>query len=371
MKKKILIITGILPPDIGGPALFTENYCKWLKKKNYKVEILTLGDKKFYKKNNITIINRNAFFLFRFIKTVIAIINRSKKYKIILVNGLHLETSFATFFSKSIFYFRVAGDKAWEFSKSKKITNLSFDEFQMKNNFFTLFLKFLRNLSLRRSSAIIVPSKYLKKIVINWNLNKKVYQINNSALIERNRNTKIKKNKKFIITSVARLVDWKNLRECIDAVKYFKNIEYNIIGDGPLLNYFKNYIHINGLNNKIILHGKKNHKYISKIMHKSSVFLLISSYEGMSHVILDAMKLKIPLVISHIPPNKEVIKHNSEGLMVNLKKKNDLLNKLKYLHKNQNLLNFFSNKAFKKYNKFFKKEINFSKYDKLIFNSKY
>ena len=196
MKKKILIITGIFPPDIGGPALFTENYYKWLKKKDYKVEILTLGDKKFNKKNNITIINRNSFFLFRFIKTVITIINLSKKYKLILVNGLHLETSCATFFSKSIFYFRVAGDKAWEFSKSKKITNLNFDEFQKKNNFLTMFLKFLRNLSLKRSSAIIVPSKYLKKIVIKWNLNKKIYQINNSALIDCSKTTKLKKKKK-------------------------------------------------------------------------------------------------------------------------------------------------------------------------------
>ena len=41
---KILLVTGIFPPDIGGPATYIPNLARYLKKKGNEVRILTLAD---------------------------------------------------------------------------------------------------------------------------------------------------------------------------------------------------------------------------------------------------------------------------------------------------------------------------------------
>ena len=41
---RILIVTGIYPPDIGGPANFTPEFSEFLTEKGHSVQILTLSD---------------------------------------------------------------------------------------------------------------------------------------------------------------------------------------------------------------------------------------------------------------------------------------------------------------------------------------
>ena len=53
--KKIIIVTGIFPPDIGGPATFSEILLRYLANKNIKVQVISLANIKqiYERKNNI------------------------------------------------------------------------------------------------------------------------------------------------------------------------------------------------------------------------------------------------------------------------------------------------------------------------------
>ena len=64
MKKKILLVTGIYPPDIGGPAQFTFSFANWLKKKGYAVTIITLTNNENIKKKEIFFIFLEKNFMF-------------------------------------------------------------------------------------------------------------------------------------------------------------------------------------------------------------------------------------------------------------------------------------------------------------------
>ncbi len=41
MKSRVLLITSIYPPQVGGPAIFTSRFSGWLFEKNFKVKITT------------------------------------------------------------------------------------------------------------------------------------------------------------------------------------------------------------------------------------------------------------------------------------------------------------------------------------------
>ena len=48
MNKKILIATGIYPPEIGGSATYVKNFCDIFIEKGFEICVITYSDKKFY-----------------------------------------------------------------------------------------------------------------------------------------------------------------------------------------------------------------------------------------------------------------------------------------------------------------------------------
>ena len=41
MNPRVLLITSIYPPQVGGPAIFTSRFSNWLFEKKYEVQIVT------------------------------------------------------------------------------------------------------------------------------------------------------------------------------------------------------------------------------------------------------------------------------------------------------------------------------------------
>ena len=97
-EKNLLIVTGIFPPDIGGPATFTESLLKYLTDKNYCVKIISLSNikKRTEKKNNLILIKRNQSKLIRTLLLIFYIKSSIKSFKNIISCGLIFESYIAT-----------------------------------------------------------------------------------------------------------------------------------------------------------------------------------------------------------------------------------------------------------------------------------
>ena len=76
---KILIVVGIFPPDIGGPATFVPLIAKKLVENNYQIEVICLSDSLNHNDNNFDFsvhrIKRRQSLIKRWIKTVLKIIS--------------------------------------------------------------------------------------------------------------------------------------------------------------------------------------------------------------------------------------------------------------------------------------------------------
>ncbi len=44
MKSSVLLISGIYPPDMGGPATFTQDFSRWLAHKDVNILVVTYTD---------------------------------------------------------------------------------------------------------------------------------------------------------------------------------------------------------------------------------------------------------------------------------------------------------------------------------------
>ena len=316
---KILVTTGIFPPDVGGPARFVPEICKNLSI-NHDITVITYSNKTFeeFKYDfKVLRIYRNSIKLIRFLKTIMTIYKFGKEVDVIFVNGLWLEVYITNTILKKRIYRKIVGDPVWEKFNNKNSNFIDFDKFQnAKKNFYYTFFTFLRNNSFKSSDLIIVPSDHLKLFVRKTGYNGEIIQINNGTKITEY-NEEVTDNN-FLI--VSRLVKHKNIDLVIKTFKKINdnlslNFKLDIVGDGPEYKNLENLINKLNLTEKIFLIGKKNETEVEKYYKEAKFFIQVSSYEGSPHSILEAINYNNFVIATDFGGVVEILSPNFSELI--------------------------------------------------------
>src|SRR3989338_9602641 len=355
LKKRILIVTGIFPPDIGGPASYARTFAQRLSK-DYEVKIITYSSVRKFKqdKDYLFKVNRvwkKNFWFFKHssygLKVFFACKNSDVVYSISSLSGAIPSLVGARFFRKKIFI-RIAGDYAWQVAIEKNKSSLLIDDFQKSKK--TGWIGFLHKIQVqvcKNADGIIVPSKYLAGIVRDWGvLGNKIKVIYNGVDFKGADISQEEAKKKIgiygdIILSVGRLVPWKGFRMLIKIMHHLSEISQLfrlvVVGDGPDGKMLESMVKNLGLERKVYLVGRKSQEELAIYMAASSIFVLNSGYEGFSHQILEAMTAGVPVITTAVGGNKEIIRQGENGFMVKYQDEFNLVEAVKSLWQNLEL----------------------------------
>ena len=327
---KVLLVTGIYPPDIGGPATYVPQLASKLTQLGHSPSVVTLRDRKsvkFEKRWQVKYLNRKSFFLFRFLKTIILVISQLRNSKVVFANGLHEETGVALAIIKKPGVAKIVGDPVWERAINVGGTQLGIIEFNKSklSKMQAMQRKFLV-WSLNRFTHITCPSKELCELVISWGVRTPVIWIaNGTEVSDLNSEEKI-----YDLVSVSRLVKWKNTDLLIQALQ---GTPYSlaIVGNGPELSSLKA---LSAHNHNIHFLGHLPSQSVNNVLSKSKAFVLISDYEGLSFSLLQAMERSLPVIVSNIRGNTDVVIDGREGYVVDQNSQKDVLNAIEELLQN-------------------------------------
>ena len=322
---KILITVGIYPPDIGGPASFVPRIAKLLEQNECEVTVICLSNEKILDNEPYKIIRilRNQNLIIRWIKTVFNMIAYGRDAELIFVNGLPMEAYIANLFLRKKLIRKIVGDWAWERGRNKGITNDSFDEFQKnKHNLHLEIAKFSRGWTATKADLVITPSMHLKEVVKNWGV------LENNLQVIYN-GTKIQpiihkqKNEVLHFVTVGRLAPWKNIDKIIQAMALLNdkgfNFIFNIVGSGPIDEKLKKLVTDLKLEEKIFFLGQKKTNELNKIYLNSDIYIQASGYEGLPHVILEAINFNLSIISTPIGGTNEILLNGKNGWVLNLK----------------------------------------------------
>lgn len=130
---------------------------------------------------------------------------------------------------------------------------------------------------------------------------------------------------KIKIVSVCRLIEKKGieyaLKACSLLIENNVEVEYNIIGDGPLRKQLENYVIQLGLKNIVGIHGEKDQEEVFNLLLNSNIFLLPSvtatngDMEGIPVSIMEACLLGVPVVSTKHSGIPELIEDGFSGFL--------------------------------------------------------
>jgi len=368
-KNKILIATGIFPPDIGGPASYSKNIANKLKDSG--VVVLTYSSVLNFKDD----INQPYKIVrvwsgwpkgLRHLNYFFKAFSLAKKSDAVFaLNAVSagIPAMYAAKMTKKKFFVKIVGDSAWEKAINSGKTQLLINDFQGSKK--TGLIKTLHNLQYRvckNADGIIVPSEYLAGIVHGWGISKdKIKVIYNGVDFKSSELSKEEARRKIgifghLILSAGRLVPWKGFRMLIKIMPRVLEINQAfrlvIVGDGPDRKVLESMVRNLGLSNKVYLVGKKTQEELAVYMAAADMFVLNTGYEGFSHQILETMSAGVPVITTAVGGNKEVIEQGENGFLVKYNDEFNLVEAIRSLWNSPELGEEFKEKSKKTLEKF-------------------
>jgi len=318
---RILIVTGIFPPDIGGPANYVPGIAQALQLRGHHVRVVTLADD-VQGTDSASVfpvdrIQRQQPRLLRMIRTIAHIARLGREADVLYLNGLVLEGVIASMLCRTPAVVKVVGDLMWERAQARGRRE-TLDEFQLTRLPFTWRL--LRDLQSRYMGAvarIITPSRYLKSIVSGWGIPDDrvavVYNAVEPAAEEPSAGTLPDAAATFDVVTVGRLVPWKGI-DALVRICARRGWRLLVVGDGPLKKDLQQLAQ--SVSADVTFCGRVAQTLVAGHMRQAKVFVLNSTYEGLPHIVLEAMMAGVPVIATAVGGTPECIDHAVDGLLV-------------------------------------------------------
>lgn len=309
---RLLIATPLYPPDAGGPATYSRLLEEELPRLGSEVVLVKFGDVR-----HLPVVIRHIVYVGKLLRAAVSA-------DVVLALD-PVSTGLPALIASSVlrkpFLVKVVGDYAWEQGVQRFGIKDELDVF-VKNKDVPIqvaLFRFVQTRVVTLAKAVVVPSHYLKRIVEAWGIEKqKIFVIPNAITVSCNAQDTTSVEKKYSVITVGRLVPWKGMSGVIDAVSILQNdipeISLTIVGDGPDRNVLERYAKDNGV--AVHFPGQQSPTKTHESIDRASVFVLNSTYEGMSHVLLEALALRKPIIATRVGGNAEVLSHNVSGILI-------------------------------------------------------
>lgn len=324
---RICLITGIFPPDIGGPATYVSRLADALQAQGHHIQVVTQGTAREDDPPYVTRVSCDYPLLFRLLVIFLTVIRYGWRCQVWYINGLELPAVLAGKLLRKRMIMKIVGDYAWERAVNFGRTTDLIDEFQQKTQCWKVGLhKILRSWYSRQVAHIITPSQYLKRLVCGWGVPEHRIQVVYNAVEpwsdELISKSDIRKRFGFLhheqlLVTVGRLVPWKGIDRIIEALPSLApSVKLLVIGSGPQKQTLANIAARLNVSDRVRFLGKLSRNETFRYMRAADVFVLNTAYEGFSHVLLEAMMVGTPVLTTTVGGNPELVTHRENGLLL-------------------------------------------------------
>ncbi|MDO8499698.1 MAG: glycosyltransferase family 4 protein [bacterium] len=334
---KVLIAADIFPPAAGGPATYSVNLANELVKDDMLAGVVSLTlnsdpSKIAGKLWSVTSSNK----IFRYAEYFWLLFKHSRTADLIYAMGpvnAGLLSLVAAKLNRKKFVVKVVGDYAWEQGYARFGVRDMMDEFQKKKYNYgptVWFLKIIESFVVGHADRVIVPSKYLKNIVVGWGVAEKNVEVIYNEVDFFATNPIAHHGEKWLV-SVGRLMPWKGMDTLIDVISDISKQtpdskwKLKIIGDGPEMKNLQKKVIDANLADLVQLTGNLPKEKTLSYIASADVFILNSAYEGFSHVLVEAHNQGVPVLASKAGGNPEVV---SGDFLFNYNNKEEIMEKV-------------------------------------------
>ena len=318
---KLFVASGIFQPEPGGPATYLKAILPPLQASGWRPRVVTFGEAQ----TNadpcpVTRIAR-ARYPIRQARYAIAAREHLAWADLVYAHSIDLPLWGKRDRPRVI---KVVGDQAWERCMRRRWIpeELPIDGFQAyAGDWRVRWQKRSRSRQIAAMDAVIAPSQYLKRMVASWGIDPaRIHVIYNAppsmqppGETRAELRARLGWDDRPTLITVARLQRWKGIDFLIEALPGLRDLRLVVVGAGP--DRPRLAALAEPLGDRVAFTGALARSEVHRLMAAADGLALYSGYEGLSHTLLESLRLGTPALASDIGGNPEVIRHGVNGLL--------------------------------------------------------
>lgn len=319
---KLFVASGIFHPESGGPATYLKTILPALQDAGWQLRVQTFGEP--HTGDYPYPVTRVARGFYPIRKARYALASRSHLSWADLVYSHSLDLPLLGARDQP-HVIKIVGDQAWERCHRRGWipADLGIDGFQsFRGDWRVRWQKASRSRQVAAIDAVIVPSQYLKRMVVSWGVDPTRTHVIYNALppmiapseTRAEIRSQLNWDDRPTLITVARLQRWKGVDHLIAALRQLSDLRLVIVGDGPDRSRLTQLAA--PLGERAIFTGALKQEQVQRLMRAADGLALYSGYEGLSHTLLECLRLGTPVLASDVGGNPEIVRHGLNGLLV-------------------------------------------------------
>ncbi|MBA2424485.1 MAG: glycosyltransferase family 4 protein [Actinobacteria bacterium] len=321
---RILIVSGIWPPDVGGPASHAPELAEFLLGRGHSVEVVTTADASPAKQPyEIRWVDRAAPAGLRHARVAAWIRERASHADVVYATSMLGRAVLGSSLARRPVVVKLVADEAYERARRWELFEGDLDAFQRFGGGLRIrLLRQARDRALRRVAHLVCPSGYLAALAVSWGVpRERVTVLPNAApalpLLPGREGARVQ----FgvggpLLAFAGRITKQKALEVALEALGRVDGVALAIAGDGPDLPDVRQRVAELGLDGRVRFLGPLNRDGVLTLFRAADASLLTSSWENFPHTVVEALAVGTPVIATSVGGVPELVRDGKNGLLV-------------------------------------------------------
>jgi glycosyltransferase involved in cell wall biosynthesis len=321
---RVLIVSGIWPPDVGGPASHAPEVASFLLGRGHGVEVVTTArtapEPEDYP---VRWMPRTIPKGLLHVRTAALIRSRAALADVVYTTGMFGRSAAGALAARRPFVVKLTADPAFERSRRRGLVAGDVEDFQVGGGgLVPALLRRARNAELRRAAHVFCPSAYLRELAVSWGVPRhRVSVLPNPApaapaLPPREELKRRLDVNGATLAFAGRLTAQKSLHLAVEALAQTHGVSLVIAGEGPDRPALERLSAQLGVGGRVRFVGPQPRRRVLELFRAADATVLSSSWENFPHTVVEALSVGTPVVATRTGGVAEVVRHEHNGLLV-------------------------------------------------------
>jgi glycosyltransferase involved in cell wall biosynthesis len=320
---RVLIVSGIWPPDVGGPASHAPEVADFLRARGHEVEVLTTAavppEARPYP---VHWVPRRLPPLRRYARGAALAARAARRADVVYSTGMVGRTRVGALIGHAPRVVKLTGDPAYERALRYGLTTLPLDAFQRARSLRIAGLRAVRDAALSGARLYLCPSESLRRIASHWRpvAPERIRVLPNPVSSpEPGDREELRRRHGFdgpTLVAAGRLVRQKALGVALEALQRCEGVELVLAGDGPDRGRLEARARELGLERRTRFVGAQPRERVFELLAAADAVLLSSDWENFPHAVVEGLAAGTPVIATDVGGVGEVVADGVNGLLV-------------------------------------------------------
>ena len=313
---KVVIASGIWPPDVGGPATHSPELAGRLAERGHDVVVLTTASSApAAERYRVDWVARSRPPGLRHLEYAARLAALTRKADVAYVNSVLTRGAFG---SRAPVVAKLTDDPAYERARRLGLFSGDLDAFQRhRGGAGVALLRRARDAALRRAAVVLCPSGYLAGLARGWGVDPARIEVVENATPEVGETGASRFATAGPLFSFAgRLGPAKALDVLLGALARVDGASLVLAGDGPERGRLERLAAELGVSERVTFAGPLPRAEVLALHRAADAAVLSSAWENFPHAVVEALAVGTPVVSTDVGGVAEVVRDGENGLLV-------------------------------------------------------